>query len=85
MACHEPRVKSVKEMAYFFTFGMDAEGRLGSQGEDTIRHFTNRLQGDQVTRAIFRRYWTRRIVVCFLARQMQLVLNRQERRYPRYS
>ena len=69
----------------FFTFGMDAEGRLGSQAEDTIRHFTNRLQGDQVTRDIFRRYWTRRIVVGFLARQMQLVLNRQERRFPRYS
>ena len=69
----------------FFTFGMDAEGRLGSQAEDTIRHFTNHLQGDQVTRDIFRRYWTRRIVVGFLARQMQLVLNRQERRSPRYS
>ena len=69
----------------FFTFGMDAEGRLGSQAEDTIRHFTNRLQGDQVTRDIFRRYWTRRIVVGFLARQMQLVLNRQERRSPRFS
>ena len=23
----------------FFTFGMDAEGRLGSQAEDTIHHF----------------------------------------------
>ena len=51
----------------FFTFGMDAEGRLGSQAEDTIRHFTNHLQGDQVKRDIFRRYWTRRIVVGFLA------------------
>ena len=39
----------------------------------------------QVKRDIFRRNWTRRIVVCFLARQMQLVLNRQERRSPRYS
>ena len=63
--------------ALFFTFGMDAEGRLGSQAEDTIRHFTNRLQGDQVKREIFRRYWTRRIVVGLLARQLQLVLNRQ--------
>ena len=62
-----------------------AEGRLGEHAEDTIRYFTNRLQGDQVTRDIFRRYWTRRIVVGFLARQMQLVLNRQERRSPRYS
>ena len=69
----------------FFTFGMDAEERLGSQAEDTIRHFTNRLQGDQVARDIFRRYWTRRIVVGFLARQMQLVINRQERRSPRFS
>ena len=38
----------------FFTFGMDAEGRLGSQAEDTIRHFTNRLQEDQVKRGICR-------------------------------
>ena len=40
----------------FFTFGMDAESRLGSQAEDTIRHFTNRPQYDQVKRDIFRRY-----------------------------
>ena len=40
----------------FFTFGMHAEGRLGSQAVDTIRHFTNHLQGDQVKRDIFRRY-----------------------------
>ena len=52
----------------FFTFGMDAEGRLGSQAEETIRHFTNLLQGVQVKHDIFRRYWTRRIVVGFLAR-----------------
>ena len=64
---------------------MDAEGRLGSQAEDTIRHFTNRLLGDQVKRDIFRRYWTRRIVVGFLAQQMHLLLNRQKTRSPRYS
>ena len=64
---------------------MDAEGSLGSQAENTICHFTIRLQGDQVKRDIFCRYWTRRIVVCFLARQMRLVLNRQERHSPRYS
>ena len=40
----------------FFTFGMDAEGRLGERAEDTIRYFTNRLTGDQVKRDIFRRY-----------------------------
>ena len=47
----------------FFTFGMDAEGRLGWQAEDTIFHFTNWLMGDQVKHDIFRRYWTRRIVL----------------------
>ena len=50
-----------------FTFGMDAEGRLGEQAEDTIRYFTNRLMADQVKRDIFRRYWTRRIVVGVLS------------------
>ena len=69
----------------FFTFGMDAEGRLGEKAEDTIRYFTNRLTGDQVKRDIFRRYWTRRIVVGVLSQQMRLVLNRQKRRSPRHS
>ena len=46
---------------------MDAEGRLGEQAEDTIRYFTNRLMADQVKRYIFRRYWTRRIVVGVLS------------------
>ena len=45
----------------------------------------NRLQGDQVACDIFPRYWTRRIGVGFLAWQMQLVINRQERRSPRFS
>ena len=64
---------------------MDAEGRLGEKAEDTIRYFTNRLTGDQVKRDIFRRYWTRRIVVRVLSQQMRLVLNRQKRRSPRHS
>ena len=64
---------------------MDAEGRLGEKAEDTIRYFTNRLTGDQVKRDIFRRYWTRRIVVGVLSQQMRLVLNRQKRRSPRHS
>ena len=62
-----------------------AEGRLGEHAEDTIRYFTNRLMGDQVKRGIFRRYWTRRIVVGVLSQQMRLVLNRQKRRSPRHS
>ena len=51
----------------FFTFGMNAEGRLRERAEDTIRYFTNRLMGDQVKRDIFRRYWTRRVVVGVLS------------------
>jgi len=39
----------------------------------------------QNKRDIFRRYWTRRTAVGFLAQQMQLLLNRQKRRSPRYS
>ena len=54
---------------------MDAEGRLGERAEDTIRYFTNRLTGDQVKRDIFRRYWTRRIVVGVLFRAVQLWQN----------
>ena len=69
----------------FFTFGMDAEGRLGERAEDTIRYFTNRLTGDEVKRGIFRRYWTRRIVVGVLSQQMRLVLIRQKKRSPRHS
>jgi len=57
---------------------MDVEGRLGPQAKDTIRHFTNRLLGDQVKRDIFHRYWTRGIFIGVLAQQMQLVLNRQK-------
>jgi len=40
----------------FFTFGMDAGGRLGDKAEDTIRFFTNRLMGGSIRRGIFRRY-----------------------------
>ena len=64
---------------------MDAEGRLGERAEDIIRYFTNRLTGDQVKRDIFRRYWTRRIVVGVLSQQMRLLLNRQKKRSPRHS
>ena len=63
---------------------MDAEGRLGEQAEDTIRYFTNRLMANQVKRYIFRRYWTRRIVVGVLSYQMRLVLNRQKKRSPHH-
>ena len=59
-----------------------AEGHLGEHTEDTIRYFTNRLTGDQVKRYIFRRYWTRGIVVGVLSQQMRLVLNRQKWRSP---
>ena len=62
----------------FSTFGMDAEGRLGPQAADTIRHFANRPLGEQFKRGIFRRYWTRRNFVGVLAQQMKLLQNRQK-------
>lgn len=43
----------------FFTFGIDAEGRVGQKTEDTIRLFTNLLMGDNNKLFIFSRYWVR--------------------------
>ena len=66
----------------FFTFGMDAEGRLGDNAEETPRFFTNQLMGESIRSDIFRRHWTRKIAVGVLAQQMRLVLNRQKGRSP---
>ena len=69
----------------FFTFGMAALGRLSSSAEHFLRWLANCLPGTDCERGKFFQYWSRRIVVATLKRQMAHLIARQEDRSPRYT
>ena len=67
----------------FFTFGMDAMGRLSS--EHFLRWLAICLPGTDCERGKFFQYWLRRIVMSTLKRQMTHLIAQQEDRSPRYT
>ena len=76
--------RSAREVV-FFTFGMAALGRLSSSAEHFLRWLANCLPGTDCERDIFLQYWSRRIVVATLKRQLAHLFARQEDRSPRYT
>ena len=77
-------LRSAREVV-FFTFGMAALGRLSSSAEHFLRWLANCLPGTDCERDKFFQYWSRRIVVTTLKRQMKHLIARQEDRSPRYT
>ena len=69
----------------FFTFGMASMGRLSDSADQFIRWLANCLPETECSRNMFRQYWSRRVVVRTLKRQMIHLIARQEDRSPRYT
>ena len=66
----------------FFTFGIDAMGRLSESALSFMRSITNCLEDPPCGHAAFLQYWSRRLVVAFMAAQMWLLLACQRKRDP---
>ena len=88
----EERVKGVRygelcddRNVLFFTFGMASMGRLSDSADQFIRWLANCLPETECSRNMFRQYWSRRVVVRTLKRQMVHLIARQEDRSPRYT
>ena len=69
----------------FFIFGMTSMGRLSASADHFIRWLANCLPDTECSRDMFRRYWSRRVVVRTLKCQMINLVARQEDRSPRYT
>ena len=54
----------------FFTFGIDAMGRLSESALSFMRSITNCLEDTPCEHAAFLHYWSRRLVVAFMAAQI---------------
>ena len=54
----------------FFTFGMASMGRLSDSADHFLRWLANCLPETECSRNMFRQYWSRRVVVRTLKRQM---------------
>ena len=69
----------------FFTFGMDAMGRLSESAEQFIRWVCNCVPDPVGGRARLVHYWSRRIVVASMKKKMELLLKRQCSASPGFS
>lgn len=69
----------------FFTFGIDAMGRLSESALSFMRWITNCLEDPPCGHAAFLHYWSRRLVVAYMATQMRFLLARQKERDPCFS
>ena len=69
----------------FFTFGIDAMGRLSESALSFMRWITNCLEDPPCGHAAFLHYWSRRLVVAFTSAQMRFLLARQRERDPSFS
>ena len=69
----------------FFTFGIDAMGRLSESAFSFMRWIINCLEDPPCGHAAFLHYWSRRLVVAYMATQMRFLLARQKERDPCFS
>ena len=77
--------KSNQKRLKYFTFGMASMGRLSDSADKFLRWLANCLPETECSRNMFRQYWSRRVVVRTLKRQMVHLIARQEDRSPRYT
>ena len=69
----------------FFTFGMDAMGRLSESAEQFVRWVCNCVPDPVGGRGRLVHYWSRRIVVASMQKKMELLLKRQCSASPGFS
>ena len=69
----------------FFTYGIDAMGRLSESALSFMLWITKCLEDPPCGHTAFLHYWPRRLVVAYMVTQMRFFLARQKERDPCFS